>query len=73
MHLERALPNPEDIRPLAADPLADQFLAVTDSAYDLLDYDAFACGPYDCGIHLLAPQESLVLKLLRAGQQVGIN
>jgi hypothetical protein len=73
VRIERTLPNPEDIRSLAPDHLADRFPAVAGAAHDLLDGSAFASKPHDRGIHLLASQESLVLELLRAGQQIGID
>ncbi len=37
MHIKGTLPEPEDIRPFAADHLADQFSAVTGAARDFLD------------------------------------
>ena len=73
MRIKRALPNPEDISPLAADHLANQLPAVTGAAHDLLDGDAFAGELHDGGIRLLAPKVALVLQLLGAGEQSRID
>ena len=73
MAVERALPDAEHIRTLAADNLADQLPTMSCAADDLLDGTALAGKSADRGIGLLAPQIALILQLFRVGQQVRID
>lgn len=73
MYLERAFPDPEDIRALTAQNAADKATAKAGPANDLLDCDAILGQRFNGGVGIFSTKISLLLDPLGGGEQVGID
>src|SRR5947209_20158632 len=73
MHVQRTLPNPEDVAPFSSDDLTDELPAVAHATDNLPDRHSIVCQREDRGIRLLSTQIALVLEPLGSREQSGVD
>jgi hypothetical protein len=73
MHVERALPKPEDVAAFTANYSPHQCPAVAGLAANLLDWHSVLRQCQDGRIGLLSAEIALILEALGSSEQLGID